>query len=53
MARIVEKNPTISEFFAAFSHLAFAQASAHQLASRGASARDIPKVSSVSYQRIE
>ena len=53
VARMVEKNPTISEFLAALTHLALCHASAHQLASRGASARDMPKVSSVSYQRSE
>ena len=53
VARMVEKMPMMTEFLAALTQRALAQTSAHQAASRGASGRAMPKVSSDSYQRSE
>ena len=53
VARIVDQNPTISEFFAAFTQVALFQASAHQLASRTFSGVRMPSVKSESYHRSE
>ena len=53
VARMVEKNPIMIEFFAALTQAELSQTSAHQLLSRGASELLIPKVKSKSYQRVE
>jgi hypothetical protein len=53
VARIVDQNPMITEFLAALTHCALAQASDHHALSRTPSGACMPSVKSWSYQRHE